>query len=122
MLTGLTGVERVEVPRGPQGTLFGKNAIGGAINLVTAEPGDTFRWELDGRVGSRKRRDASALMNIPSSDGQWAATVAASLRQQDGYIHLPLLGSEAGDINRQTLRTKLRWKIAESLKSTLALE
>lgn len=122
VLTDLIGVERVEVLRGPQGTLFGKNAIGGAINLVTAEPDDVFRWVLDGRVGSRNRRDASALMNIPSSDGRWAATVAASLRQQDGYIHLPLLGSEAGDINRQTLRTKLRWQIAENLKSTLALE
>jgi iron complex outermembrane recepter protein len=61
-------IERVEVLRGPQGTLFGKNTTGGAISLVTAKPHDQFDGYIQGRTGSYGRQDVRLMANVPLSD------------------------------------------------------
>src|SRR5690606_3921962 len=57
--------ERIEVLRGPQGTLFGKNTIGGAINLISAKPDGTFGGEARLTLGSRDRMDINGAVNVP---------------------------------------------------------
>ena len=60
--------ERVEVLRGPQGTLYGRNSIGGALNAVTKRPTDTFNGEVRGEVGSLGRHNLEALLRGPIMD------------------------------------------------------
>jgi len=64
-LIELLDLERVEVLRGPQGTLFGRNTIGGAINVTTHAPGDSFGAQLRGTIGTDNRRD----LVVPSGRG-----------------------------------------------------
>ena len=61
-------IERIEVMRGPQGTLFGKNTTGGAINIVTEKPSQEFEADVLLRVGDYNSRDFKAMVNIPIND------------------------------------------------------
>ncbi|MCB2060063.1 MAG: TonB-dependent receptor [Novosphingobium sp.] len=63
--TELLGIDRIEVLRGPQGSLFGKNTIGGAINVVSRMPDDTFGGEVDLRYGSYNTARGRALLSVP---------------------------------------------------------
>ena len=61
-------LERVEVLRGPQGTLFGKNSIGGVINYITRKPDDEFRVRVRQTVGKYDQFDTAAMVNVPLTD------------------------------------------------------
>ncbi len=78
-------IERIEVLRGPQGTLFGRNSTGGAIRVFTQQPGP----ELDGNVkltaGSFNRADVSGMINVPITDSVFFRAQGGSL-SQDGYV------------------------------------
>jgi iron complex outermembrane receptor protein len=86
-------IERVEVLRGPQGTLYGKSSTGGAINVITARPKGTFDWASNFEVGDFNTRRADAMVNIPVSDG-FAVRAAASTNKRDGYLN-PVLYADA---------------------------
>ncbi|MBI1405779.1 MAG: TonB-dependent receptor [Caulobacter sp.] len=77
-------VERVEVLRGPQGTLYGRNATGGVVNLITAKP--TGNFEALGKIelGNYNSVKAKAMINVPLGD-MFAARVAGVLVQRDGF-------------------------------------
>jgi iron complex outermembrane receptor protein len=77
-------VDRVEILKGPQGTLFGRNTIGGAISIVTRPPGDEFKTNLQVTTGSFNRRDIQATADIPFSDTVLSTFTFASLNR-DGY-------------------------------------
>ena len=79
-------VERVEVLRGPQGTLYGRNATGGVINVVTAKPVfNVFEGSIKGEVGNYGARRGTAMMNIPLVDNLLALRAAGSFTVRDGY-------------------------------------
>ena len=79
-------VQRVEILRGPQGTLFGRNATGGAINLVTSRPVlETWNGYLDLEYGAYNHRRATGAINIPLGS-RFAARVAGFQVRRDGYI------------------------------------
>jgi iron complex outermembrane receptor protein len=80
-------LERIEVLKGPQGTLFGRNATGGAINIVTRQPGDHFELDVDGTLGSFDNREAKAFVSIPFSDGL-RASVSGLYKKTDSYYDL----------------------------------
>src|SRR3546814_14789591 len=65
----LVDIERVEVLRGPQGALFGKNTVAGAINLVTAKPGDDFSAYANVRYGNYDAWSLTGRVNIPLAEG-----------------------------------------------------
>ena len=83
----LLDVERVEVLRGPQGTLFGKNSTGGAIRYLTKRP--DVNGEVDGYLklgaGEYNRANVSAAVNVPIND-EFAARLAVAHMSQDGYL------------------------------------
>jgi len=84
MMLSTVDLERVEVMRGPQGTLFGKNTTGGAINLVTAKPSQEFEADVMMRVGDYGQQDFKAMINLPLSDSV-AGRFSVSNEKHDGF-------------------------------------
>ncbi len=81
----LVDVERIEVLRGPQGTLFGRNTIGGAINIVSKKPDDVFGASIKLAVGEDGLMEARGTLNVPLGD-DWGARLSAFGREMDGYV------------------------------------
>jgi len=81
----LADVERIEILKGPQGTLFGRNTIGGAISIVTRDPGNEFSSKGDITVGAFDRLDVRGTMDLPIADGVGAA-LSFSHKSRDGYL------------------------------------
>ncbi|QGP80526.1 TonB-dependent receptor [Sphingobium sp. CAP-1] len=95
--TELLGIDRIEVLRGPQGTLFGKNTVGGAINIVSAIPGRQQKVEADLRYGSFNTVRARVYAETPLSD-QWSLGVAALGEFGEGWQKIPS-GDNLGNRN-----------------------
>ncbi len=137
----LLDVERVEVLKGPQGTLFGRNTIGGAISIVTRDPGDTFKFRGDVTVGSFNLMQTRGSADLPLADGL-AASVTFGVKSRQGYIErIPFpdararnstsytafpssdynTSSREGGENSWNLRGKLKWR-GENTRITLAAD
>ncbi|MGH8308265.1 MAG: TonB-dependent receptor, partial [Steroidobacteraceae bacterium] len=99
-------VERVEILRGPQGTLFGRNTMGGAINITTARPGKQFGGNVEVTAGEFNRIDVRGAIDMPLSP-QLGLRLAGSSKQRDGYVERVLVGDELGNEDRQALRASL---------------
>ena len=105
-------IERVEVLRGPQGTLFGKNTTGGAINIISTKPGPDFSSSLTARLGEFGQQDVRGMVNFPISDNVFARVSAAS-EQSDGYYYNRNLGIDADWIDHTSLMGALRFTPGE---------
>lgn len=82
----LLDVDRIEILKGPQGTLFGRNTIGGAVSIVTHEPGHEFRFVGDVTAGSYHRFQIRGTADIPITDGL-SSSVTFGMQRRDGYQH-----------------------------------
>jgi iron complex outermembrane recepter protein len=82
--TSMLDVERVEILKGPQGTLFGRNTIGGAISIVTREPGTEFMFRGSITGGSFNRMDVQATADLPISE-RLRTSVSFATAKRDGY-------------------------------------
>ncbi len=107
--TDFYDVERVEVLRGPQGTLYGRNATGGAVDLITAKPTDTFSGFATASYGNYNALKFTGAVNIPIGDA-FALRVAGFRYTQDGfgqntYLNRGVDGRDLGSI-RATLSFK----------------
>src|SRR5690606_18329200 len=78
-------VERIEVLKGAQGTLFGRNTIGGAIHVITRRPGDEFRARAEMTAGAFERLDVRAAADFPIVEGKLFSSVAFSAKNREGY-------------------------------------
>ena len=85
-------IERLEVLRGPQGTLFGKNSTGGTVHIITARPKDEFEAYATGIVGNFDRYGFRGAINVPVFDG-FAVRAAAAIEQRDGFVDFNDLGT-----------------------------
>jgi iron complex outermembrane receptor protein len=105
-------VERVEVLRGPQGTLFGRNSTGGAIRVFSRQPEQEFDGYARLTVGSDERQDLQAMINVPLGDQISLRAQAASL-EQDGFVRRgpQMLGSNDDTI----ARVQLAWEPSDTL-------
>lgn len=95
----LLDLERVEVLRGPQGTLFGKNSIGGAIRLVSKKPRGTGEGYVEATYGSFNRIDVRGSADIPLIQDQLAVRIAASAKNREGYQKLLDFACARPDLN-----------------------
>ena len=94
-------IDRVEVLRGPQGTLFGRNSTGGAIRIFSKQPTNAFEGYVRGTLGNMDRTDLTALVNIPVSD-TFAIRAQGAYLDQGGFVErgTEMLGAERDLIGR----------------------
>lgn len=83
----IVDLERIEVLRGPQGTYFGRNAVGGAINVVTRKPVNEFEGNAEIGYSSFDTKRAQGVLNVPVIDGLLAVRASGQYEKSDGYIH-----------------------------------
>ena len=108
-------VQNIEILRGPQGTLFGRNTIGGAINIVTKKPDDEFGGDVSVSAGSFNRVNVRGQVNVPVSD-QFAFNAAVSSKKADGFVKNQLPGQpDWGDEDSLSWRAAARWRPAENV-------
>jgi iron complex outermembrane receptor protein len=123
----LLDVERVEVLRGPQGTLFGKNALGGAIQVVTTRPKHEFGATVEALYGSFNRLNLRGSINLPISD-RIAGRIAFSSKSSDPYgTRLSFATGQKvdrnmGDQNEFTMRATLDVQATDNLDVLLAYD
>ena len=105
----LVDVERVEVLRGPQGTLYGKNTLGGAINVITRQPSNRVEGRVGGSyAGPDHAWDAFGSISGPIIEDKLQVRVAASHREQDGFIRNTLIGTDANPLNMDSINGTIR--------------
>lgn len=110
----LVDMEAVEVIRGPQGTLFGRNTIGGALNMTTKAPKQAFEGSLRAGAGNYNQRSLGGVLNVPLGEKVAARIVVDALRH-DGYGRGAPLGQQFGDEDRQYVRASLRARPSRDL-------
>ena len=115
----LVDVDRVEVLRGPQGTLFGRNTTGGAVSIHTVKPSEEFSGKIRVRTGVDSRLDLVAKVNGALSDNVFASATVGSFKQ-DGFIVNPLNGLDTGDDNTLAFRGALRWIVNDDVEINLS--
>ncbi|HSB95426.1 MAG TPA: TonB-dependent receptor plug domain-containing protein, partial [Spongiibacteraceae bacterium] len=126
----IADLERVEVLRGPQGSLYGKNTIGGAINLITKKPSGVFGGEVRVTAGSygltstKASLDTPAIGTVGEGLGKLSAKVAYTATNRDGFIDnvesnapgaLPPSGEDFGNLHAHSGRAALLWQPLENL-------
>ena len=121
-LLDLVDIERVEILRGPQGTLYGKNTIGGAINVISKRPSSEPEGAIDVKVGSYDRVDARLRLSGPIIEDVLAFKLAASTKNADGFGKRPLAGDRAGDENSDALQATLEWTAADNIDVTVSAD
>ncbi|MBW8881953.1 MAG: TonB-dependent receptor plug domain-containing protein, partial [Asticcacaulis sp.] len=103
----LVDLQQVEVLRGPQGTLFGKNTTAGAINIVTREPSSTFGGSLEATGGNLGYQQLKASITGPLIDGKLAFRASVAGTHRDGYIHNLHDGRDLAGYDNLTVRAQL---------------
>jgi len=127
-MAGALDLERIEVLRGPQGTLYGRNSTGGAVKFVTRKPNlNESSAKISGTLGTDDRRDFKANANIVLSPGKAALILAAQTRDQDGYIKLfdadgNDTGERANGVHAQDYRAALRLAPVDDLTIDLTAD
>lgn len=137
----LYDVQQVEVLKGPQGTLFGRNSIGGAINVRTKRPDDEFSVRGSLQYGRFNYVGIDAVANLPLADGLYSS-IAVSTNAQDGFQErlvfdgpgaenlIPLAvsnvsdtnGLDGGGLDNQTIRGKLFWEGTDRFDTTFSVD
>jgi iron complex outermembrane receptor protein len=125
--TDFIDIERIEILRGPQGTLFGQNSTGGAINVISSKPDFTeFAGKADVSLGTDNLRKVRATINLPISD-DLAMRTSLSRAKQDGYTQNvyngpnvlnpseTLVGKDMDNIDNISMRTDWLWNASDTL-------
>ncbi|MEN3747448.1 TonB-dependent receptor [Sphingomonas sp. HF-S3] len=121
-LLSLEDIERVEVLKGPQGTLYGRNTIGGAINVITSEPrlSGGATGLVKARAGSYGRADLSALVNLPLAEDKLGVKLSASYLSNEGFGHRILDDVNYASENRFILRGAIKAQLGPSVTLKIA--
>ncbi len=114
-------IQQVEILRGPQGTLFGKNTVGGAISITTAKPNEEFGGKFDIKAGTDERRNIRGVLNVPLSDTLFARGSFGSLKQ-DGYVFRPFDGKDLGNQDTLMARLAFRWIPSDTFTADLSID
>ena len=112
-------VERIEVLRGPQGTLYGRNTTGGALNVLTKLPGESLGFEAEALYGAYDRRHVFGAVDLPIAPGVFGVRGAFAYDARDGYTENSLTGNEEDDGKAKQAKLAAQWTPAETLDVAL---
>jgi iron complex outermembrane receptor protein len=116
VLGDLLDIERIEILRGPQGTLFGKNTVAGALSLLSTRPEPNgFSGSLDARLGNFDAALVSGVANIPIGESS-AARVGGIYHRRDGFFESPDTGDQYDTIDRYGVKAQLLFEPSNSLE------
>ncbi|MFC3051948.1 TonB-dependent receptor [Kordiimonas pumila] len=116
----LVDVERVEVLRGPQGTLFGNNTLGGAINVITRKPSNEFEARMDGAyAGSDDFKSLSGSVSGPIIEDVLQVRVGAAYHHHDGFQENLLAGGYTNPLTQKSVNGTVRFLPSEAAELTL---
>ena len=118
----LVDLDRVEVLRGPQGTLFGKNTTAGALNIVTKLPSQTYESSIEGSLGDQDFRQLRGSITGPLVEGVLAGRLTGYVTQKAGQYENLYDGSDLNEQNRYGVRGQLLWTPIDTLSARLIAE
>ncbi len=107
-------VQRVDVVKGPQGVLFGRNAVGGAINIYSNKPTNAFEGYFNATYGNFDKVRLEGALNVPVVDDRVAWRVAGLFSQRDGYTDNLFNGGEVDDEDFVALRSHLDFNVTDN--------
>ena len=114
-------VERIEILRGPQGTLFGRNTIGGAISLISKRPADEFGGDIKLSAGRYSHYTAKGSVDIPLSD-ELKTRHTLYYNTEHGYTDRPAAGDRLGDEEVIAGRSLIEWTPAENFNALVSFD
>ncbi|WP_411818644.1 TonB-dependent receptor [Hyphococcus sp. DH-69] len=114
-------VERIEILRGPQGTLFGRNTIGGAISLVSKRPADSFGGEIKATAGRFSHYSVTGSVDLPLSD-QLKTRHTIYFNTEHGYTDRINVGDRLGDDEVIAGRSLLEWTPTDNFDALLSFD
>jgi len=114
-------VERIEILRGPQGTLFGRNTIGGAISIHSKRPHEEKTASIKVEVGDDDMRNVTFKANMPITDTLFS-NVAIASKKRDGYVTRNFDGIDLGDDDSLAFRGSLLWDASEDVQVFLSAD
>ncbi|MEY4269731.1 MAG: hypothetical protein RLZZ58_947, partial [Pseudomonadota bacterium] len=118
----LFDVERIEVLKGPQGTLFGRNTEGGALSIVSKAPSGEFGGRVSGGVGNLGGYNASLHLDLPEIAG-FSIKLDGVIQHQDPVTKNPLAGQTGfGFFHRKGLRAAVRWEPVDGITNDFAFD
>ncbi len=116
----LIDIERVEILRGPQGALFGKNTIAGAINIITLKPGDEVRGQAEFEYGNFDLKRVRGYVSGPIVPGLLSGKISAGYVNRDGYVKNVSGGQDLETLDMASFRAQLRYTPTENLDILLS--
>jgi iron complex outermembrane receptor protein len=120
-LMGMFDLEQVEVLRGPQGTLYGRGATGGVINLVTQKPGDEFSGYANLSVGNYGLTNFEGAVDVPMTDAL-SMRLATKIEKRDGYGENKFSGEDVDDRDAQAYRVTIAYDPDASWDALLSMQ
>lgn len=107
-------IESIEINRGPQGVLFGRNTIGGNIVVNRAKPQfNELGYKVNAEIGNYDSQTYKARINLPIIDDQMALKIGGIKRERDGYYDNENIGGTAGDVDYEAFTAAFRWAVED---------
>ncbi|MEC9358176.1 MAG: TonB-dependent receptor [Pseudomonadota bacterium] len=119
--SSLYDISSVQVLKGPQGTLFGRNTTGGAILFQTNKPTDQFEGWIENELGSYSNQMLTGVVNVPVTDS-FALRIAGRKQQRDGYVENVATGEDMGNVDNYSYRVSALWQPTDSLENVLVYD
>ncbi|WP_320044306.1 TonB-dependent receptor [uncultured Desulfobacter sp.] len=115
----LLDIERIEVLKGPQGTLYGKNAQVGVVNIITKKPTNETQGKIKGSLGSDSKRDISMNLSGALVEDTFYVGVAAKHYEKDGFVKSTTTGKIVDDREHDYGKINFRWTPTDNLEASL---
>ncbi|MCB1646101.1 MAG: TonB-dependent receptor [Pseudomonadales bacterium] len=115
----LWDIERVEILRGPQGTLYGRNAVGGAMNFIYKKPTDEFEAAVKAIVGTFGSQDLYGVVSGPLIDDKLSGRLTFSTRNHDGWVEEKGQGPDLDSGDERNIAVQLEWRPTDDITVNL---